>query len=576
MRNRVSILVLFISLCLLPPALLYASYWSRTYGGNGMEEIYDAKETQDGGYILVGTTRKESSGNYDIWILRLDERGDILWQKAYDTGGDDYAHAVQETSDGYIVVGETNNCASGNLDVFILKLDKDGGIAWTKVYGGNKNEYLYAVGERPDEGYIVAGETESFSNNNAEVWVLSLKKDGSIDWQKRYGASGSDDVAYSLNLTEDSYCVLAGYSGNYALVLKLDSDGNVLWQKKYGVNNNDAFAYLYSIDEDLDGGYIAAGAISSGTGGNAWAIDLDKGGDIRWQRRYTTGVENYFYIGSSLTPSLHGGYILASLFMRWPSGQIGDFGDSYMQVFALDDYGNISAENAYRLRLWNYLATVREVDSGSGYLFAGYTTFDSGQGDRDAWVLKLDNTLDVVGCDAYQADFNTSAYDTTITPEDAGLEVNVTNAEEISDVSFDSVDLSYIEKDEQCTAYLLSLTVGEGGSVAVGSSATECRGVCNSAYAMGDSVALTASPEDGYVFKEWGGGCSSCETNLDCSIQMDADEVCAATFDKVSGNGGDNGSNGGGSNGGSGGGSSGGGGGGSSSGGGGGCSLQRR
>jgi hypothetical protein len=142
--------------------------------------------------------------------------------------------------------------------------------------------------------------------------------------------------------------------------------------------------------------------------------------------------------------------------------------------------------------------------------------------------------------------------------------------------------LTILKTDEQCAAYLLSLTVGEGGSVAVGPSGTECRGVCNSAYAMDDSVALTARPEDGYVFKEWGGGCSSCKTNLDCSIQMDADKICAATFDKASGNSGDNGgggdSNGGGSGGGGGdsSGSGGGGGGGSSGGGGGGCSLQRR
>src|SRR5207249_46394 len=144
------------------------------------------------------------------------------WQKCYGGSGDDTAKSIVQTSDGgYIVAGTTNSDDKdvignhGRADYWVVKLKSNGAIDWQKTYGGSNDDFAKSIMQTKDGGYIVAGYTLSndkdVSGNHGlkDYWVLKLKSSGTIDWQKTYGGS-KDDFAYCIIETKDSGYIVAG------------------------------------------------------------------------------------------------------------------------------------------------------------------------------------------------------------------------------------------------------------------------------------------------------------------------------------------------------------------------------
>ncbi|RLE78827.1 MAG: hypothetical protein DRJ51_08890, partial [Thermoprotei archaeon] len=150
------LVVLLIGLAVVPQAnATPQTRWAKTYGGSRDDAACSVQETIDGGYIVAGGTYSFGAGDVDVWVLKLDENGGIEWQKTYGGSGYDIAWSVQQTSDGgYIVAGGTGSFGEG---VWVLKLDRSGKIEWQKTYGGRYGDWAYSVQETSDGGYIVAG-----------------------------------------------------------------------------------------------------------------------------------------------------------------------------------------------------------------------------------------------------------------------------------------------------------------------------------------------------------------------------------------------------------------------------------
>lgn len=130
---------------------------------------------------------------------------------------------------------------------------------WAATYGGVSFDEAYYIQQTNDGGYIVAGVTDSFGAGGGDIWVLKLRADGTLEWQKTYGKSGGERV-FSIQQTGDGGYVLAGDTTSFVfgnkdtpdlLVLKLKSDGAVEWQKTYGGDNYDQAS---SIQQTSDGG----------------------------------------------------------------------------------------------------------------------------------------------------------------------------------------------------------------------------------------------------------------------------------------------------------------------------------
>lgn len=259
--------------------------WERTYGGKDRDEAGDIQPTADGGSIVVGSTLSFGAGGEDAFVLRLGPTGTVIWQEAYGGPAGDRARAVRATGDGgFVVAGTTESAGAGKSDVWVLRLESDGGIRWQATYGGPGEEIANGVVSAKDGGYIVAGTTESFGDGFRDAWILRLDAAGSILWQKAYGGAGMDS-ADSVLETSDGSIVVAGQFSSVgttsadAWIFKLGPTGSTRWQKAYGGNRRDA---AFSLEMIPQGGYVVAGYTSSfGAGGtDALVLRLGASGEI--------------------------------------------------------------------------------------------------------------------------------------------------------------------------------------------------------------------------------------------------------------------------------------------------------
>lgn len=354
--------------------------WQNTIGGSSYDDLYSAKETSDGGYILAGRSysgisgdkTEASYGGWDYWLVKLNSTGDIEWQHAIGGSGDDNLWSAEQTSDGgYIIGGYSNSGISGNkteasiglADYWVLKLDNNGTIEWQNTIGGTNTDYLIAVHQTTDNGYILGGYSIStLSGDKTEAtigvydfWVLKLNSTGSILWQNTIGGNSSEYLR-SIEQTTDGGYILGGpsYSGvggdkteaNFDggefkdyWVVKLNSNGNIVWQNAYGAVGDDV---LGAIRQTSDGGYIAGGYSNSGISGDKseaclgnydyWVLKISSAGIVQWQ--HTIGGNSADYL-NSLHQTTDGGYILGG---NSYSGISGDKTETVVGGGAFNDY----------------------------------------------------------------------------------------------------------------------------------------------------------------------------------------------------------------------------------------------
>ena len=352
-------------------------YWIKAYGDTADEEAYSIKQTIDDGYVVTGT-KSIMGGNKDILVLKLDGNGNVDWQKIYDKNEVDEAFSIQPTSDGgFILAGNTGPGITGFNDVWILKLNDQGDILWQKTYGSSENDdYACSIQQTTDGGYIVVGGLDGFT-----IWVFKLNSQGDILWEKDFG---NRIFAKDIRQTADGgYIVLgrAGYTEYAQLVIKLDSNGDISWTKSlaqvtvgYGLsypssiiqNTNGEYIVLgkymnyegvggvsiikldsngnllrqmlygehsyiaHSIQQTTDGGYTIAGSGITADS-NAWILKLNSAGAIEWQKIYNESDED---CGYSIQQTVDGGYIVAGY-------TVTSSGDKDAWILKLDSFGDI-------------------------------------------------------------------------------------------------------------------------------------------------------------------------------------------------------------------------------------------
>jgi hypothetical protein len=149
--------------------------WSKTFGGRGDDGGYSVQQTSDGGYIIVGYTTSYGAGGYDVYLIKVDANGNMQWSKTFGGRGDDGGLSVQQTRDGgYIIVGSTESFGSGGYDVYLIKVDANGNMQWSKTFGGRGDDWGRSVQQTRDGGYIIVGWTRSFGSGESDVYLIKL------------------------------------------------------------------------------------------------------------------------------------------------------------------------------------------------------------------------------------------------------------------------------------------------------------------------------------------------------------------------------------------------------------------
>jgi hypothetical protein len=226
--------LLSVSLVALFTQYAYAQVrFAKTYGGTSYDLAYSVQQTSDGGYIVAGFTYSFSAGYSDIFLVKTDANGNIIWAKTYGGTNYNWARSVQQTSDGgYIVAGSTYSFGGGYFDIFLIKTDASGNIIWAKTYGGiYYSDYASSVQQTSDGGYIVAGWTNSFGAGGYDAFLVKTDASGNIIWAKTYGGTNWD-YAYSVQQTSDGGYIVAGYTQSFGeggdiFLIKTDANGNI-------------------------------------------------------------------------------------------------------------------------------------------------------------------------------------------------------------------------------------------------------------------------------------------------------------------------------------------------------------
>jgi hypothetical protein len=405
--------------------------WARTYGGAGVEQAYSVHQTSDGGFIVAGSTSSSGAGGNDAWLVKLNPSGQIIWQKAYGTVGDDFSVGAQQTSDGGFIVSAFTGPSGFAGSAWIFKTDAAGNVQWQNKYEGF-GCCILPTQQTSDNGFIIAGFTNS---GTGDVQVIRLASSGAVMWAKTYGNATAFNAAFSIQTTPDGGFVVAGITNGYAIntlivgdvwVFRIDATGNIIWQNAYGGPGAD---YASSIARVSDDGFIVAGWTNSfgAAGQDAWLLRLDNTGGVIWQKAYGgTGQD----VALSVEPASDRGFIVAGFTNS--SGAGGQ--DAW--VFKLTPTGNVVWQKTYGGPGDDRAVSAQQTTDG-GFVVAA-TTSSFGNGNSHVWVLKLNQdgslsrTCDSNGImqdsNATVTTTNASATTTTAVPNDATVVATATTA----------------------------------------------------------------------------------------------------------------------------------------------------
>jgi hypothetical protein len=150
--------------------------WNKFFGGNDVDRGLSVQQTSDGGYVLTGYTALSSSTLDEMLLIKTDSIGNLQWQRTFGGSGRDYGNFVKQTFDnGFIVTGYTLSYGAGGDDLWIVRTDESGNLLWSKTYGGAQSDVGYCLQETNDGGYVIVGHTLSRGAGLHDVWLLRLE-----------------------------------------------------------------------------------------------------------------------------------------------------------------------------------------------------------------------------------------------------------------------------------------------------------------------------------------------------------------------------------------------------------------
>ncbi len=265
--------------------------WTNTYGTEELHEYgYSIIETDEGGFVIAGNNNDDNpTGGVeeDVYLLKIDNQGNLIWEKTYGGDGKDFGYTVIQTSDGGLaIVGETESYGSGSRDIYLIKTDENGDTLWTKTYGGPDRDNGYSIVETIDDGFAIAGYIASQGNTVKEAYLIKTDADGNEEWATSFGESAYVAGA-SVILADESGFMVTAFIDTATYLINVDDSGNEVWADEMpdiSINGGNSLTYTE------DGGIAIAGFF----GGDAKLIKTDENGNISWTKTYGGVTHNDF------------------------------------------------------------------------------------------------------------------------------------------------------------------------------------------------------------------------------------------------------------------------------------------
>ncbi len=319
--------------------------WQNVIGGSTSDKLATIEQTPDGGYIVGGTSQSTVSGDKtepsmgnDFWILKLDNFGNIIWQNTIGGSATENLYSILQTDDGGYLLGgsslsgisgdktETNR---GSLDYWVVKINSIGNILWQKTFGGSSSEEIYTMCKTPDGGYLLGGHSFSGISGDktqpnsgySDYWIIKIDNSGTLVWQDDIGGSSSDYL-YQMILCTDNTFILSGASGspisgdktdasngNFDYwIIKISNTDSIIWQNSIGGSEIDI---CNSVEELSTGGYLLGGTSTSNNTGDKtsanfltdyWLVNITNDGNVVWDKAFLANNVEYLGLVKEVAP----------------------------------------------------------------------------------------------------------------------------------------------------------------------------------------------------------------------------------------------------------------------------------
>ncbi len=295
--------------------------WQQCFGGSDQDEARDMV-AMDNGYMILGYTYSQDGdisnnhGSNDVWLVRIDSLGSLLWEKTLGGSASDYGSSISKISDTtyYILCGASsgdddisNDRFPNSADFWIVKIDTLGNILWDRIVGTSHNDTPEKIITTNDGGALALGfnglndgdKTEGYGM--FDMWMIKLNSEGTTQWEFTLGGSDIDFPNDIIQTSDGGYLVsgsaIVEPGGNLtcnmhgqadAVLVKLDSARNIEWQHCYGGSGYDGAIRIM----ELDDGYLFSGYPDSNDGdisgwhgdSDIWLVKIDFEGEIIWQK----------------------------------------------------------------------------------------------------------------------------------------------------------------------------------------------------------------------------------------------------------------------------------------------------
>lgn len=444
--------------------------WENTFGGTWTDFSGDILVAEDGNYLALCNPSSPNGdfvgdyGNTDIWLMKLDQTGQVIWKKNYGgTNADGASHIISSGDGGYLILGSTRSNDfdvsgnHGNTDIWLLKIDQNGTILWQKTYGGSELEGGGSIIPTNDGCYMITSYTYSNdfdvpANNHGEsdLWVIKIKANGDIVWSKLYGGSNQENRGKTIQ-TSDNGFVISGSTlsddgdvgsnqgGSDIWTLKIDSIGTIQWITARGGTDND---YSNGLVLTSDGGYLVAnfsastnGTFSQNHGGfDSWVYKLDASGVVQWEKMY--GGSDWELM-NGIFQMADGNCILLGT-AQSIDGDLTENDNPNAWLLCIDQSGNILWNKTYGGTQTESFSRVRQI-SNTEFLVMGTAASTDGDvqsgtpnNNGDIWVVRMSLTSGM-------EDVFSSPLDLNIFPNPTSNDIEIVSEDQLENCIFSIV-----------------------------------------------------------------------------------------------------------------------------------------
>ena len=372
---------LILTLIITLPLTLLGQGWEQTYGGIESDEGWSVQQTNDGGYIICGTSGDLFPGSSVFtYLIKTDQYGDEIWSQTYGTFGDSLYHSgksVKQTSDGgFIIGGEVMSTWNGLGYLRVFKTDGNGNEIWNNTYG-NLFSGVFELGSiqnTMDGGYILVGLGPG-PIDSGDILLIKIDENGNEIWTNTFGGVDQQFGRSGLQTSDGGYIITGSRweNGNYtSFLLKTDQNGNEIWNQTFG------FGSGFSVRQTTDGGYIISGREQVNGLLQNVLTKTDQNGNIQWTQNYE-GV--FGSSGYSVKQTDDNGFIITGY-----TSQIDTL--TYLSLIKTDENGNEQWSQIFgRTSLLRGGRCVQQTTDG-GYVLTG-SKFENGN--SDVCLIKTDD-----------------------------------------------------------------------------------------------------------------------------------------------------------------------------------------